>query len=115
MLAADSPTHKTAAWVLVANVDQISLGQGRCFLVGTRRVAVFRLRKGEVYALDAVCPHRDGPLAEGVVGQGIVVCPLHGYKFSLLDGCGLDNDFAVNSYPAEVRDGMLFLRLPRTD
>lgn len=115
MLPATSPMQETAAWVLVASVDQIGLGQGRCFLVGTRKIALFRLRNGEVYALDAVCPHRDGPLAEGVVGQGIVVCPFHGYKFSLANGRGLDNDFAVTSYPAEVRDGMLFLRLPQTD
>ncbi|MGC1676950.1 MAG: hypothetical protein WA740_05405 [Candidatus Binataceae bacterium] len=38
----------------------------------------------------------------------------HGYKFSLTDGCCIDNDFAVGSYRVEVRDAMLYVRLPRT-
>ena len=107
--------QETAPWVLVGSVDQIGLGQGRCFLIGARKVALFRLRNGKVYALDAVCPHRAGPLAEGVIGHDTVICPFHGYKFSLADGRGLDNDFAVSSYPAEVRDGMIFLGVPRAD
>lgn len=114
MLSESSSIQGTADWVLVASVDQVALGQGRCFLAGTRKIAIFRLRNGEVYALDAVCPHREGPLAEGVVGHHTVVCPFHGYKFSLTDGRGIDNDFAVGSYPAEVRDAMLYIRLPRT-
>lgn len=115
MLSASSPMQGTTTWVLVGSVEQIGLGQGRCFLIGGRKVALFRLRNGEVHALDAACPHRAGPLAEGVVGHDTVICPFHGYKFSLADGRGLDNDFAVSSYPAEVRDRMIFLRLPRAD
>ena len=115
MLSASSPIQETTAWVLVGSVDQIGLGQGRCFLIGARKLALFRLRNGEVYVLDALCPHRAGPLAEGVIGHETVICPFHGYKFSLADGRGLDNDFAVGSYPAEVRNGMIFLRLPRAD
>ena len=111
MLSANSSMEETTAWVLVASVDQIGLGQGRCFLVGTRKIALFRLRNGQVYALDAVCPHRGGPLAEGVAGCETVVCPFHGYKFSLIDGHGLDNDFTVGSYQAEIRDGMVHVRL----
>ena len=64
MLSANSSMEETTAWVLVASVDQIGLGQGRCFLVGTRKIALFRLRNCQVYALDSVCPHRGGPLAE---------------------------------------------------
>ncbi len=114
MLSASSSIQESMNWVLVAGVDQVALGQGRCFLVGTRKIAIFRLRNGEVYALDAVCPHREGPLADGVVGHNTVVCPFHGYKFSLTDGRGLDNDLAVGSYPVELRGLMLYVRLPRT-
>lgn len=114
MLSSSSSIPETAPWTFVASVDQVALGQGRCFLVGTRKIAIFRLRNGEVYALDAVCPHREGPLADGVVGHNTVVCPFHGYKFSLTDGRGVDNKFAVGSYPVELRDGMLYIQLART-
>ncbi len=103
------------AWIAVGSIEQIALGQGRCFLIGARQIAIFRLRSGEVYALDAVCPHRGGPLAEGLVGRDTVVCPLHALKFSLKDGRGLDNDFTVRSYPVEMRDGNLFVGLPPRD
>ena len=77
-----------------------------------RKIALFRLRDGRLFALDAVCPHRGGPLAEGVVGRETVICPLHGYKFSLMDGRGLDSDLDVRTYAAEIRDGRVCLRLP---
>ncbi|HZP46185.1 MAG TPA: Rieske (2Fe-2S) protein [Candidatus Binataceae bacterium] len=114
MLTASLSVEKSAVWVLAGSVDQIALGQGRCFVAGKRKIALFRLRNGEIYALDAVCPHREGPLAEGVIGNGTVVCPLHGYRFSLRDGHGVDNHSAVNSYPVATRAGMIYVRLPGT-
>ena len=64
-------------------VYRIPAGEGRVFRVDTFDVAVFRPRSGTVHATQAWCPHLGGPLADGVVGNGKVVCPLHGYKFSL--------------------------------
>src|SRR5947209_1923756 len=73
MLSADSLAEENPTWVPVGCIDQIGLGQGRCFRVGPRKLALFRLRDGKVYALDAECPHRRGPLAEGVGGHDTVV------------------------------------------
>lgn len=52
-------------------------------------VAVFRSRSGHVFAVDAVCPHQNGPIEDGLVGQDSVTCPLHGYKFDLRTGAAL--------------------------
>ena len=111
MAAAISSTEQAALLVRVARTDEIGVGQGRCFLIGSRKIALFRSRSGTVHALDAVCPHRAGPLAEGIIGHDIVVCPMHGYKFSLLDGRGLDNGFAVTSYPSQIRNGDIYISL----
>jgi nitrite reductase (NADH) small subunit len=100
------------SWVSIGNVDQIPEGQGRCFKIGSRAIAVFRARDGAVYALDNTCPHNGGPLAEGLVGMEKVICPLHGYKFSLTGGQGLDNDLRVETYQVELRDESIYLRLP---
>ncbi len=70
----------------LGSVEQIPIGEGREFAVAGERVAVFRARGGELYACDAVCPHQGGRLADGIVGGGHVVCPLHAYKFNLSDG-----------------------------
>ena len=101
----------------VGPLDCIGVGQGRCVVVDGKQFAVFRLRDGRVFALDNLCPHRGGPLSEGIVGIDhasqleAVVCPFHAYKFSLRDGGGLDTELHVRSYPVEIRDGRIYLRL----
>jgi nitrite reductase [NAD(P)H] small subunit len=67
-------------------IDTIPLGEARVFRVDGRDVAVFRCRSGEVYATGAECPHRGGPLADGLVGSHSVICPLHGFVFDLRTG-----------------------------
>lgn len=101
----------------VGSTDRIAMGQGRCVIANRKQIAIFRLRDGRVFALDNLCPHRAGPLSEGIVGIDqasqleAVVCPFHAYKFALRDGRGLDTELHVRSYPIEVRDGRIFLRL----
>src|SRR5262245_62797293 len=72
--------------VTLGSVQAIPGGEGRTFDVGTRRIAVFRTRQGEVFATQALCPHRGGPLADGLLGGTTVVCPLHAWKFDLMTG-----------------------------
>ena len=81
---------------------RIPEGEGRTFDIGARKIAVFRTRRGGVYATQAECPHKSGPLADGLVGERAVTCPLHGYKFDLVSGdglghaCGALRTFAVD-------------------
>ena len=106
-----------AGMIEVGPLDLITPGHGRCIIVGDLQIAVFRSRDGRVFALDNVCPHRAGPRSEGIIGADLgsqleaVVCPFHSYKFSLHDGRGLDTEMHVRSYPAEVRDGRIFIRV----
>ncbi|MGH7839999.1 MAG: nitrite reductase small subunit NirD [Candidatus Binataceae bacterium] len=99
----------------VGMLDQITPGHGRCVLAGGRQIAVFRLRDGRLFALDNQCPHRAGPLSEGILGLDhasqleAVVCPFHSYKFALRDGRGLDTELHVHSYAVAVRDGRIFV------
>jgi nitrite reductase (NADH) small subunit len=67
-------------------VDRIPLGEGRSYKVGGETVAVFRPRSGGVYAVQADCPHKGGPLVDGLVAGAEVVCPLHGFTFDLASG-----------------------------
>ncbi|MBI4300285.1 MAG: Rieske 2Fe-2S domain-containing protein [Chloroflexi bacterium] len=85
---------------------QVPPGEGRVFRVGRSSVAVFRARDGKAYATQALCPHRAGPLADGIIGAGKVVCPLHGEKFDLVTGQSLGNRCPpLEIYPALVDDG----------
>jgi len=60
--------------IIVGPIDDIPVGEGRAYAVDGRQVAIFRLRDGSLRALDAVCPHRGGPLADGLTDAHVVVC-----------------------------------------
>ena len=87
------PADRTA--VELGSLELIPRGEGRTFVVGDRDVAVFRTRSGEVFATQARCPHEGGPLADGMVGGGRVICPMHAYRFDLASGRPLGNDCAA--------------------
>jgi nitrite reductase (NADH) small subunit len=52
-------------------------------------VAVFHTRAGDVFATQAQCPHKAGPLADGMVGDATLVCPLHDWRFDLATGTAI--------------------------
>jgi nitrite reductase (NADH) small subunit len=86
-------------------VSEIPVGEGRAFAVGEEQVAVFRLRDGTLRALAAVCPHRGGPLADGLLDESVVVCPLHGFTYDLKTGAETSNGgSAVCAYNVRVND-----------
>ena len=93
--------------LFLGSVEQISLGQGRCFKIVGHEVAVFRCRDGRLLAVENCCPHRGGPLAEGIVGDGKVVCPLHGHKFDLTTGNGSEPRECVKTFKVWEENGHL--------
>ena len=94
-------------------LSRIPLGEGLTFRVGDVLVAVFRTRDGGVYATQALCPHRGGPLADGIVADGTVACPLHDRRFQLATGCAVGHECGgVVAYPVDERDGEVFVTMP---
>jgi len=73
------------AFVTVARVGDIPPGSGRKVTVDGRWVALFHLG-GEYHAIDHLCLHRGGPLADGAVRDGVVTCPWHGWQFDVRTG-----------------------------
>ena len=71
--------------------ERIPLGEGKVYDAAGVPVAVFRTREGRIFATEAACPHRGGPLADGLVGGSVVVCPLHAHKFDLSSGQPVEN------------------------
>jgi uroporphyrinogen-III synthase len=89
--------------VNLGSPHRIPFGEGRVFVVEGVEVAVFRTRSGTVYATEPWCSHQRGPLADGIVGSGKVICPLHGYRFSLRTGAPDGHDCpAIKTYPITV-------------
>jgi nitrite reductase (NADH) small subunit len=95
-------------WIRITNVENIPLREGRSVRLGDDEIAIFNL--GDRYvAVDNSCPHRGGPLCDGIVSGSAVVCPLHGWKVSLETGEVLKPDVCVKvgTYPVSVEDGII--------
>ncbi|MGR3542652.1 MAG: nitrite reductase (NAD(P)H) small subunit [Hasllibacter sp.] len=90
-------------------IDAIPLPGARKVRTPRGCVGVFRTGPEEAYAVADACPHRGGPLSEGIVHGRHVTCPLHNWVFDLTTGRAVDEDAAVPTYPLEVRDGRLLL------
>ena len=87
----------------LGSVEDIPVGEGREYRVGREEIAIFRARNNKVYAVQAKCPHRNGFLADGMIGDGVVVCPFHSYKFDLACGKPLGNDCrSLQTYKVEI-------------
>src|SRR4051812_33009138 len=72
-------------WIKVATVHEIPESTGLEVVAGDRIVALYRIND-QVFALDGICPHAGGPLANGRVQNQIVTCPWHGWQFNVTTG-----------------------------
>ena len=76
----------TENWIAVAHLSDIPRRGARCIRNGGMTIALFRTVEDEVYAIEDKCPHRGGPLSQGIVHDGCVTCPLHNWVISLKTG-----------------------------
>ena len=106
---------ETVALHRLGPIDQIPIGEGRAFEVAGHDIAVFRLRSGGLAATQAECPHRAGPLADGIVGMDSVVCPLHAWRFAFVTGQAEVGDCDIAVHPCRIdADGHILVTVPAT-
>jgi nitrite reductase (NADH) small subunit len=101
------------AFVAVGRAEDIPVGHGAYVERHGVALAVFNAGGGRFYATGPICPHEDGPLTEGWVEAGAVVCPWHGFDFDLATGrCGVDPALSVPVYAVRVSQGVVEVDLP---
>ena len=101
------------AFVKAATVTDIAVGQGALIDVNGVNVALFNAGNGQFHAMSPLCPHEDGPLAEGWLEGDVVVCPWHGFDFELSSGrCRVDEGLSIAVYPVRVVGDTVEVDLP---
>ena len=98
-------------WKLICRVDDIPvLGSRRVARPGAVDVAVFRNSEDKVFALLDRCPHKGGPLSQGIVFGESVACPLHNWTIGLADGQAKAPDQGCTArFAVRVENGDVFL------
>jgi nitrite reductase (NADH) small subunit len=100
-------------WISVTHVENIPVRQGRSVRIGPYVVAIFNLG-GVFRTVENSCPHRKGPLADGIVAGDDVVCPLHSWRISLDTGETRTpgQSSCVRTFETKVVDGVVMVSIP---
>lgn len=101
---------ETRKWVEVASPEEIPEGEARTFDIGGVRVAVARAKE-QLYAIQDLCSHDDGPLGEGELEEFAIVCPRHGAKFDVRTGAVLAMPAVapIETFPVMEKDGKVMV------
>lgn len=99
-------------WIEIGNLDSIPRRSARTVETPKGQVAIFRTADNAVFALMNRCPHRGGPLSEGIVSGRVVTCPLHNWVIDLESGAAVAPDEGCTQRLAvRVENGHLWLSL----
>lgn len=107
------PADRTG-WIEVGRINDIPRRGSRIVRTPPGDVALFRTEDDQVFAIDDKCPHRQGPLSQGIVAADTVICPLHNWVISLVTGEAQGADKGcVKTHAVQVVDGLIFLSFAR--
>jgi NAD(P)H-dependent nitrite reductase small subunit len=97
-------------WTKITRVENIPPREGRPVLVGDLELAIFNIN-GRFLTVENACPHKGGPLCDGIVTGTAVVCPLHGRHFDLESGMPVraSEPSCLTVFPTRVEDGVILV------
>ena len=100
-----------AIWIDIGPVEQLpTLGARTLPVQGGDEIAIFRTSTGSIHAIINKCPHKDGPLSQGIVHDNSVTCPLHNWRISLITGEAQGEDEGcVPIIPVKVDAGRIYI------
>jgi nitrite reductase (NADH) small subunit len=106
---------RESRWIRVTALENIPAREGRAVQIGDREIAIFNLGD-RLLATSNRCPHKSGPLCDGIITGAAVVCPLHAWKVNLEDGSverpASEKERCIETYPVRVDDGVVVVAVP---
>ena len=97
------------SWIDIGALEDIPLRGARKVKTKQGCIAVFRTEEDAVFATSNTCPHKGGPLSEGIVHGQSVTCPLHNWVFDLNTGQAQGEEGVISTYPARVEAGRILI------
>jgi nitrite reductase (NADH) small subunit len=97
-------------WIEIGALNDIPVLGSRVVRTASGNIAVFRTSEDEVFALDDRCPHKGGPLSQGIVHNKRVTCPLHNFVIELRSGMAVAPDEGcTRAHPTKLENGIVWL------
>jgi nitrite reductase (NADH) small subunit len=99
-------------WFNICGIDEIPLLGSRVVQAKNGDIAIFKVSETEVLAVRDQCPHKGGPLSQGIVHERTVTCPLHGWKIELDSGNAVAPDAGcTHAFAVKVEAGVVMLQV----
>ena len=97
-------------WVAIGSISDIPARGARCVDTPGGKVAVFRAADDRIFAVDDRCPHKGGPLSQGIVFGTSVACPLHNWTIGLCDGqASAPDEGCTPKFSVKLEEGVVYL------
>jgi len=99
-------------WIKIIEIEDVPLMGSRKVVVGDDEIVIFKTKDGSIFAVNNVCPHKQGKLSEGLVHGHMVTCPLHNWDIDLETGIVKDEDNScTKKYETKIEEGVIYLAL----
>jgi len=104
------------SWIDIGSLEEIPVRGSRVVKTRSGCIAVFRTADDSVFALTDRCPHKGGPLSDGIVHGSSVTCPLHNWVIDLATGDVQGEDTgSTQAFGTQVREGRIYIDLDEVD
>lgn len=103
------------SWIDIGHIDDIPLRGARIVKTPLGCLGLFRTAEAEVFAASNSCPHKGGPLSEGIVHGQKITCPLHNWVFDLNTGEAIGEDARISTYPVRLDGDRILLQASAVD
>jgi len=101
-----------SSWIKITEIENVPAMGSRKVVVGDDEIVIFKTRDNSIFAVNNVCPHKQGKLSEGLVHDHMVTCPLHNWDIDLETGVVKDEDNScTKKYDTKVEEGVIYLSL----
>lgn len=99
-------------WIKVVETENIPIMGSRKVIIGEEEIALFKTNDGSIFAINNICPHKQGKLTEGLVHEKMVTCPLHNTDIDLVTGEAIGEDYGCsNVYESKIEGDFLYISL----
>ncbi|UJF32052.1 nitrite reductase small subunit NirD [Paenibacillus hexagrammi] len=111
-----SVKEEQLVWVEAVSYEELAFNTGKTIRYQGEEVALFKLSSGKLQAIQNRCPHKDGVLAEGIVCDEHVFCPMHDRKIHLPSGLvQLPDTGCVKTYSTKLQDGIVYIGFAKAE
>jgi nitrite reductase (NADH) small subunit len=99
-------------WVKITELENVPLMGSRKIEVGTVEIVIFKTKDNSIFAINNICPHKQGKLSEGLVHEHMITCPLHNLDIDLETGIAKDeSNSCTQKYDTKIEEGFVYLTL----